>query len=472
MSDFLTRLDINGERKLALRFPASAIKGAGAALAAAMNEEGWLIAGPAAATGPSAAWRFESIAQEGDGAFLLGPDPFPSEFGQEISSLDDAKDMERGLTRLLASAKAFSALRAEGRLPRGIVSSCLLFGEASILLLPPRAVARALSAGGQKARSVAVARLASSRSDGPESDVSFLLAQAAYRFATGRLAYEAESAEPGGVVGAGPSSAPAVLAAPRLDRGLAALVDEALADPRGASLERWTAVLESARESGWTRELPPAEEAELARRREEGEALARSRRRRADFLRKRGGLLVGAAVAIVALALVGGDILRAQRDKPDYSWLDPRELVQRYYLSIDSLDLESLEACADSKASKADRDMLANLVVVTKTRTAYEGKSPLVQAIDWVAAGKPDLAPTDFLYGIVGLAISDEASVDSNRAVFRAEYSLWSLDRPDSAPIGSASVPTEARRIDTLTVERGKRGWLITGLDRTGSWNP
>jgi hypothetical protein len=467
MSDIVMRLRLGGARMLALRFSATGAKGAGPALTAAMAEEGRLVAG-----GASVPWRFESTVEDGDSILLVGPEPVG--FGDataeaaHATSLDDSKDMETGLSRLLVLTRALFALQAEGLLPRGIVSSSILFSDdgAAILVLPPNAAARALTASGAPARSAAFARLSSPRSDGPEADASFLLALAAYRIATGKHAFEREAGEPSSVAGSTPSGAPAVLAAPRLDRGLAALVDKALADPARAALGEWLSVLGSASSSGWIRELPPEEEAELSRRREAAEAGERSRRRRADFLRKRGGVLVASTVAILALALVAGDMLRAERDKPDYSRLAPRELVRRYYLAVDGLDLDSLEACGDGKAIKDDRDMLINLVVITKTRTAYEGKSPVVRALDWAAAGKPELAPTYFLYGITGLSISDEGGNGANRAFLRADYSLWSLDRPDSAPVGAASIPTESRRSDTLTLDRGRKGWRIVALER------
>jgi hypothetical protein len=463
MSEIVIRLRQDGASKLALRFPAAAIKGAGPALAAAMAEEGRLIAG-----GASIPWRFESILQDGEGALLVGPDPFGSGETAAPAGLDDSKDLAEGLTRLDSLARALSTLEAEGLLPRGIVSSAVVFSAdgGAILILPPSAAAKALSSGGARVRSAAAARLSSPRSTGPESDASFLLAQAAYSLSTGGQAFGRDAGEPSSMAGSVPSGIQAALAAPRLDRGLAALVDKALADPGRAGLGEWLAVLDSARASGWTRELPPEEEAELSRRRAAALAKASSRRRRADFLRRRGSLLVAAAVAILALVLVAGDMLRAERDKPDYSGLAPSALVQRYYASIDRLDLDSLEACGDSKAIRGDQDMLMNLVVLTRTRTAYEGKSPVVRAEDWLAAGKPALAPTDFLYGIAGLSVADEGGAGADRANFRAEYSLWTLDRPDSAPVGAASVPTESRRIDRLTLARGKKGWRIAALER------
>jgi hypothetical protein len=472
MNEIISRRSIDGALKLGLRFPAGALKGAGTALTAAMGEEGRLVSG-----GASVPWHFESIVKDGEDVLLLGPDFLgPEDVG---ASLDESKDLEEGMRRLLSLARALSVLQGEGRLPRGIVSSGILFSAcgndpdamATVLVLPPTAASKALMARGAPARAAAAARLSSPRAKGPEADASFLLAQAAYRFAAGKGAYEGEAGEPDSVASAARSSASAGLAAPRLDAPLAALVDKALADPGSVSLSDWNAVLGAARAALWTRELSPEEDAELSRRKAAFEAEGRSRQKRADFFRKRGGILIAAAVAVVVLALVAGDMLRAQWDKPDYSWLTPRELVQRYYLSVDALDLDSLEACGDRKAIKIDWNYVMSLVVLTKTRTAYEGKSPVLSAVDWIAAGKPDLAPTIFLYGIVGLSMKGgEAPAEGMRVSIRAQYSFWSLDRkedPSGDPSKALSFPAEEKRIDELLLERGKKGYQIIALDRT-----
>ena len=68
-----------------------------------------------------------------------------------------------------------------------------------------------------------------------------------------------------------------------------------------------------------------------------------------------------------------------------------------------------------------------DLVVVTKTRTAYEGKNPLLPAKDWIASGKRPLQASDFLYGIVDLDIRAEGADLAAPGTFsaRASYSMW-----------------------------------------------
>jgi hypothetical protein len=461
MSEFLVRISRDGSVKLALRLPAGALKGAGSVLAAAMSEEGRLVPPGAEESRP---WNFETLVQDESGALLVGP-------SFDGGSLDEAKGLADGMPLLLLVARALRKLSDASLLPRALVSPGLLASASGeVLLLPPLATAKSLASSGAEARARAAARLSSSLSNGPEADASFTLAQAAYRLAIGSGAFEEMAAEPGTVAVPSHRAIAASLAAPSLDHGLAAAIDGALADPRRVSLGAWVAALEAAAGRGWEREISVEEAGELDRRRDLALAEDRSRRKRASFWRRRGGLVVAVAVAVVAIGLVAGDILRAQNDKPDYSWLTPRELVQRYYLSIDDLDSESLESCADKKSAKADSSYVSNITVLTKTRTAYEGKSPLLRAVDWVAAGKPAIKETDFLYGIAGLSISGpEPSAGAGDVVrYRAEYSFWFLDKPESAGSDSRNVPTEQRRTDLLTLERGEKGgWRIVGLERS-----
>ena len=199
---------------------------------------------------------------------------------------------------------------------------------------------------------------------------------------------------------------------------------------------------------------------------------SRSKRKRAEFFRRRGGILIAAAVVAVLGAFVAGDMIRAQRDKPDFSNLPPVEVVRHYYAALDGLDMESLEACGNKKAFDGYWNYVMNMTVVTKTRTAYEGKDPIVRAKNWLAAGKPALEQDAFLYGIVDLAIADERGSGSagNEERFRATYSVWSMDRKDD-PSGDPSKVTafaaQEKRVDELTLRQGEKGgWKIVGLER------
>jgi hypothetical protein len=467
MTTLVSHSSVEGERKLALGFPAGSFKGAGSALADGLREEGRLVS-----LGSSTPWRFESIHQDESGAYLVGPD-------FEGPSLDEAfasaSSPDVFLERLLSLSKALSLLVAEDSLPRGLISPGILLsppGEDSCatLLLPPNTAAKALVSRGPEARADALARLISPRSDCPEADASFLLAQAAYRALAGQGAYQREAADASAVSPSRRYTISTALVSPRLDGALSSLIDTALDDPKSVPLDSWIAALEAARAAGWFRAIDPDEEASLRRQREAVEAEAEKRRRRSEFLRKKGGILIGVAIGLAAVGIFAGSMIRSQKDKPDYSWLSPRELVQRYYLSLEDLDLDSLEACSVKKAVESDWNYVMNITVLSKTRMAYEGKSPVLRAGDWVAEGKPQLTQNELLYGVAGLSISEESSA-SDKARLRASYSFWSLDRvddPSGDPAKARQVPTEEKRIDELSLARDKQGgWKIVAMDRS-----
>ena len=470
MSTIVSRRSIGGSDKLVLRFPSGSLKGAGSFLSQAMTEEGRLLHLSVPGEGDaisSAPWRFENILQEEDAGFLLGPD-FP-----DSRSLDEAKNLEEGMGLLLAFSQGLAALAADKALPRGIISSGLLLSRdgSQLLVLPPHVAAKALAAAGAPARAAAVARLTNPHADTAEADASFLIAQAAYFFATGQCAYGNAAAEAGSIAPARPSAIAAVLAAPLLDPDVGALIGKALSDPRKVGLAEWVGTLEKASVHGWSRVVSAEEAAEFERRRVSAESEAKAKKKRADFWRRRGGIVAAIAIAVAVIGLVGGDMLRAQRDKPNFSSLPASELVAHYYKAIDDIDLDSLEACGKNQASKADCDCLMNVMVLSKTRMAYEGKSPVVNAATWVSNGEPKLDSTAFLYGIAGLSIVKEESQGSDSALYRATYSFWSMDHKEDAsgdPDKTIASPLEEKRIDLITLERSPRwkGWRITKLDR------
>jgi hypothetical protein len=450
-----------GGAGLRLSFPRASVKGAGGALSSCLTEEGSLVSGGEAPR--CFPWRFESLGEEADEAFLLGP----AFVGR---SLDSCEGIEDGLPLLAAAARALDRLSREGRLPRGLVSSGILVGSGGeVLVLPASAASRALAARGPEVRAAAAARLIHPRSEGPEADASFLLAQAAYRLAAGAHPYPREAAEAGSSAPHSPPALPLALAAPRLDRELASLVDEALADPGAASLGRWLSVLGKAAERGWLRELEPEEEKELAGRKAAAIEAARRKEAASSFLRRRGALIAGIAAAAVLAGLFASSMLGRKAGMPDLSGLSPLQVAQAYYRAIDSLDMETLEVAADKKARKEDDNIAVNITILQKTRIAYESGDPLVKASAWLEKGKPALDPTALLFGVTGLELRDEGGssigLGATREI-RARYSLWYIEKSDT---DAAPVPTEDRRIDELTLQKAKEGWKIVDIRRSAA---
>jgi hypothetical protein len=462
MTDIIRNEKIDGAPRLKLAFPRASVRGAGGALAASLTEEGSLVS-----AGPSprrAAWRFENLGEASDEAFLAGP-------GFEGRSLDSGDGVEDGFPLLFAAVKALDLLWREDRLPRGIVSSGLLVGPGGeVLVLPASAVARALSARGPEVRSSAAARLVHPRSGGPEGDASFLIAQAAYRFAAGVHPYPREASEPGSSAPPSPPVVPLALAAPRLDPELAAMADEALADPGAVPLSRWRAALDQASSRGWLRELGPDEEAELSRRRAAALEAARRKDAASSFFRRRGVLIAGIAAGAALVGLFAATMLGRGARMPDLSALSSIQVARAYYRALDSLDLETLEVAAGKKAREEDDNLAVNITVLMKTRLAYEGKDPMVSASKWLAAGKPQIGQNDMLYGVTGLSLEEPGGAPTDEigstGSVRASYSLWFVEK-SGTDLDAYSVPVEQKRIDDLVLKKTKAGWKIVELRRT-----
>jgi hypothetical protein len=164
-------------------------------------------------------------------------------------------------------------------------------------------------------------------------------------------------------------------------------------------------------------------------------------------------------------------MLRASGDKPNFSALPADGVVQRYYQAIDELDLDSLEACGSKEVLGPDWNYVMNMMIVVKTRMAYEKKNPRISLDKWLESGKPALVSSDILDGISGLALVQEGAQSPDFAKYRASYSFWTLERKDeivSDPDKTAAFPSEEKRVDELSLERSNKwkGWRITKLDR------
>ncbi len=449
----------NDESGISLVFPRSSIKGMAGAMAASLTEEGSRVS----ASLHREVWRFESIEDRGDTTRLSGP-------RFEGRLLDSAGSLEEGLDLVRSAARALEFLSREGHLQRGLVSTGILIGQdGGVLVLPAGPVARALAAAGPEERAAAAARLVHPRSTSAESDAVFLLAQAAYKFASGRAPYPREAAEVSSSAPPTPPVLSAKLAAPRLKPELVSLIDRSLAEPASVNLLEWRVALDEAAERGWLRNLTPDEGTELARLREETIQKAQRKDAVSTFFRKYGLMLGGIAVGAALLALITVSTIRARNDGPNLSSFSPRQVVEAYYRALDSLDIETLEAAADKKAAATDSTIVTNLYILTRTRLAYEGIDSMVSASKWKAAGMRTLNDGEILFGVTDLALKVKSPPSSeelgSRCSISASYSLWYQERDEGA-WGTAPKIVEDKRVDELVLEKTKKGWKIVELTR------
>jgi hypothetical protein len=125
---------------------------------------------------------------------------------------------------------------------------------------------------------------------------------------------------------------------------------------------------------------------------------------------------------------------------------------------------------ADRSAYNADDSMVSSMTVLTKMRMAYEQKSPMIAASEWLAKGKPPLESGSILYGITGLEIMEESASGADSVRLRASYTLWTMG---AGREGLAPLPESRVTSDELTLKktaRGKKGvlgWKIVDIGRS-----
>ena len=211
---------------------------------------------------------------------------------------------------------------------------------------------------------------------------------------------------------------------------------------------------------GGPSEGPRAGQAE-AQRRKAVRNRRQSRRGQAAFWRRRGTLVTAVAAASVAVLLVVGSVIWGVV-KPDPTDLyTPEQVVTGYYAGINGLDSEAMRKLASFDQGKEpelsrDQEEATNLYVIRQVRTAYEQKSPIIEASAWEAAGKPPVAVTTMLYGLAGLEFSHDGDA------WTVRYRKWASDSGENKLVRVTGFSV----VDHLVLAKTGRGWKISSLQR------
>jgi hypothetical protein len=449
-----SRIVLDGKEATCIRVDGKRLRAVYARLEAIMREPGWIVSEDKGVR-RFAEWRIDRRMESDGGALFMGP----SFDGATIASIAGAPSpSEEESASILASvarvAAAMAALEASGRpLARFIPEAILVSGD-GVLFLP---TALADVAGGL---SPGAAHL------GPQASFAEFVKDTALRIPGAALREDPAS------YAAAPKNRHSAEAAratrlstvsPRLDGEIAVLADRGTGSPPSAKIPdmaEWDRTLEAARARGFLRPLGGTELARAEKKRDKTVKNAARAIGARDFMKRR-SLVLG----IVAVLLGGSAILfvptfiqRAEGAMAIQA-LGPEELVRGYYAAIDSLDSDFVESAARKAASKPDADLVANISVFTKYRSAMEGKNARIRAEEWLAAGKPDQGDT-IVFGLTGLRIIPGGPATS----FLAEYSLWVMEsRGENLPYG----PMELKRRDRVALERWGKGFRIASIERT-----
>jgi len=385
----------------------------------------------------------EGFFQEQGRLYLYGP-------WEPGLTLEEALDQEpgRALPFLRPLADALVALGE--RRPAELATDAVRFLEdGAVELLSPQVMrqARALQPEEHRRRTYD----ALNHPDSP--GLSFCLAALVYRLAAGRYPFEADSGEETRRRSRELRLAPLALARPGVREEVSAAGMDGRGRGRGQppALERWAALLREWEQGGLFRELPEEQARALADRARRGQEQAdRSYRRRVFWQRHwKTALLVAAGAA--AAGIFSGTVLRNLLAPRSTLGLSPRQVVESFYQSVNSLDHERMEDCVSGRAGRQLIDQVINVFVISRVQQGYEGRALVRSAAEWDRAGRPRVAPPEGVFGITDLDVTPLSG--GSEPAFQVRYRLWT---PDPAQ-GTVSQESSAR----VFLRQQGRAWVI-----------
>jgi hypothetical protein len=285
---------------------------------------------------------------------------------------------------------------------------------------------------------------------------SYCLAAMLYRLVTGEYPFAAASIEETRRRARELRLASLSLSRPELRAEVSAAVMDGLGRGRGTppTLERWAALLQDWEAGGLYRQLPLEEARTLAARaRREEELAARAYRRGVFWQRQWKTVLIVAAIAAAA-GIFSSTVLRNLLAPRSTRGLSPREVVETFYRSVNTLDHERMQDCIAGRAGRQLIDQVVHVYVVSRVNLGYEGRSLIRSAEDWDRAGRPQVNPPESVFGVTDLDIQPLEGVEAS---FRVSYRLWI---PDS---DQGTVSREARERVYLRQQGG--AWVIYRIE-------
>jgi hypothetical protein len=368
-------------------------------------------------------------------------------------TLEEVLGRADALPYLRRLAQALAALGE--RRPKELATDAVRFLEdGAVELLSPQVMHQARSIQPEEHRRQTFEALNHPDSKG----LSYCLAAMMYRLVAGVYPFAAGSGEEMRRRARELRLPPLSLTRPEVREEVSAAVMDGLGRGRGSppTLEQWAALLADWEAGGLYRRLSEAEARTLAAkaRRETGVA-ARAYRRGVFWQRHWKTVLIAVAVA-AAVGIFSGTVLRNLLKPRSTRGLTPREVVETFYRSANTLDHERMQDCVAGRTGKELIDQVINVYVVSRVNLGYEGRSLVRSAEEWDRAGRPEVTPPESVFGITDLAI--EPLAGEAEPSFRVSYLQWTPD-PEQGTVSRA-----ARERVYLRPQGG--AWVIYRLER------
>ena len=447
----LNPLQVEDRGQQLLAFPASEKLSSLAKRSALQEARGWIVRGTEVAD-----WRFSGYLRRGDHLLVAGP----CVDGEMLAAA-----LERpGAAALAAVARVAAALhllvREHGFDQPLQLNGVYLLADGGVLIFPPAVVKQLTETHSPAAMLAAAARLNHPDLAAAER-LGVTLAILSYRAVTGGYPFPAAREDDLRNQMRRLDVVPARLRVPGTDPELSALMERALRpdrqQPRPA-LEEWVAALERVTHEPDPPQVDAAATAALQAQARELEAKYEQTFRRRVFLQRNLRTIVVVAVVVAAVGGILGSIIANQFKPRATRGLSPRQVVEVFYTSMGQLDHTTMEDAVIGDAGKGLINEAVNLFVISRVTQGYEGRSNIVSATEWVAAGKPELPAGVGVYGASDLEIVAEQGAP--QPVFRVTYLMWRPGGEDGTGARGAyqsGVPMSER----VFLRQDKGDWVI-----------
>jgi hypothetical protein len=421
---------------------------------------GWIVDG-----GSLREWRFSGVTEREAAVYLYGPLAVGKTLG-EVLALPLAEALPFLAT--LAHALALLSERAVPWFP--VQTDAVLFPDAGGILFLPPAIFQELRDLRPFAKNLDTYECLTHPDLKGEARASFTIASLLYRVIAGRFAFGGKDGEEVHEQARKLAITPPDHVVPELVPEVSELVMAGLARGRRPQpkIGEWASRLDAWQKQEVFRTLG-TEEKERALRdmasRREGSAKGFRRRM---FWEKNWKLVGIIAAVVIVVGVIGGSMLKnilAPRVTKGYS---ATKVVETFYTSMNTMDHMTMSACVIGRAGQGEINEAMTLYVTSRVVMGYEGRSNVVAAAEWDAAGRPALVSPQTLYGVTALKVAQEQGPPT--PVFLAAYDKWSpaqAAETGSAPDLNAIPLSEGQAVqDRVFLKQDKGDWVIYRIDR------
>jgi len=162
--------------------------------------------------------------------------------------------------------------------------------------------------------------------------------------------------------------------------------------------------------------------------------------------------LAAIGLAIALAVYISVTVIMNILAPPYTEGLSQREVVELFYESWGSLDVGTADELVIRRSRIDSQQNMDFMFVTSKVRQANDFNTRVLSPEQWLAAGKPNLEPTEILFGITDLELEDEGNNQ-----FSAHYLAWYPPSGDEDP----QSPTILEIQDEVYLRQKKDAWFI-----------